>query len=333
MELVEAVLPPAPGLETIFASTWPMNKVERVRAALAGEPVDRVPASFWLHFPDEVKRGEASVRAHMQYLADTEVDFLKIFNEHPYQANVSITAPGDWKDVRPAPLSSPFFQGQLDEVKAIVDEVGGACLTVTTVFGPFGEGNHATGHLVTEHLREDPESVSQGLAAIAESLAEFSLALLEAGTDGIYYSAQGGERTRFSEDGFLAHIKPHDLTVLKAIDGRAEFNLLHICKDDVRLEHYLDYPATAVNWAAAKNNWSLQEGLQRFQRPVMGGLHDRGLIVEGQPAEIETAVHQLLTTVGTQHFMVGADCTLPTDNDRNRIRAAVRATGTFQSAP
>ena len=43
----------------------------------------------------------------------------------------------------------------------------------------------------------------------------------------------------------------------EAINGKAEFNLLHICKDDVRLEHYTDYPANAVNWAAAKSNWSM----------------------------------------------------------------------------
>ncbi len=306
-----------------------MNKVDRVRAALAGQPVDRVPASFWLHFPDELKRGDASVRAHMQYLADTDVDFLKIFNEHPYQTNVTIRTPADWKDVRPVPLSAPFFQGMLDEVKTIVDQVGGACLTIATVFGPFGEGNHATGGLVTAHYREDPESVAQGLAAIADNLAAFSVALLEAGTDGIYYSAQGGERERFTEEEFLTHIKPCDLTVLQAIDQQAEFNLLHICKDNIRLEHYLDYPAAAVNWAAAKNNWSLQEGLQYFDRPVVGGLHDRGVIVDGEHEAIEAAVHALLASVGTQRFMVGADCTLPTDNDRTNIRTAVHATRTF----
>ncbi len=307
----------------------PMNKVDRVRAALAGEPVDRVPASFWLHFPDEMKRGLASVHAHLQFLADTDVDFLKIFNEHPYQTNVDIKAPADWKQVRPAPLSSPFFQGMLDEVKAIVDQVGGACLTVCTVFGPFGEGNHATGGLVTEHYREDPESVAQGLAAIADSLAEFSQALLEAGTDGIYYSAQGGERERFSEEEFLTHIKPCDLAVLQAIDQEAEFNLLHICKDNIRLEHYLDYPADAINWAAAKNNWSMQEGLREFGRPVVGGLHDRGVIVDGSHDEIEAAVHELLAQVGTRSFMVGADCTLPTENDRTKIHAAVRAAASY----
>ena len=253
-----------------------MNRVERVRAALKGDPVDRTPASFWLHFPKEVNQGKAAVQAHLQFMADTGVDFLKIFNEHPYQTNVTIREPRDWRDVRPAPLSSPFFQEMLDEVKAIVDEVGGDCLTVTTMFGPFGEGNHATGGLVTEHMQLDPASVTQGLAAISDSLAEMALAMLNAGTDGIYYSAQGGERARFSEECFLENIKPQDLNVLQAIEREAEFNLLHICKDDIRLDHYLDYPAAAVNWAAAKSNWSLAEGAVKFDRPVLGGLHDRG---------------------------------------------------------
>ncbi len=44
-----------------------MNKIERVQAALNGEPVDRVPASFWFHFgPDRVE-GHAMAQAHLDY--------------------------------------------------------------------------------------------------------------------------------------------------------------------------------------------------------------------------------------------------------------------------
>ena len=309
-----------------------MNKTERVRAVLAGEQPDRVPASFWFHFPEGSKHGTASVKSHMDYLAETDVDFLKIFNEHPYQTEFDIKEPADWERLRPVPLSSPFFQAMLEETRAIVEAVDGQCLTVTTVFGPFGEGNHATGGLVTDHYREDPVAVAHGLKVIAESLAEFSLALLDCGTDGIYFSAQGGERDRFSEEQFLSDLKPCDLTVLEAIDGKAEFNLLHICKDDVRLEHYTDYPANAVNWAAAKSNWSMAEGLAQFKRPVVGGLHDRGVIVEGSLDDIEKAVHTVLDDVGNRNFMVGADCTLPTDNSLANIRQAVQATASW-SAP
>lgn len=303
-----------------------MNKVERVRAALAGAEVDRVPASFWFHFTRDKARGEASVKAHLDYYRESGVDFLKIMNEHPYQTNVEIATPADWRQVRPAPLSSSFYQGQLDEIKRIVDALQGECLTVTTIFGPFGEGNHATNNLVTEHLKADPEAVNQGLAAIAESLAEFAVACVEAGASGIYYSAQGGEADRFSEEEFLNYIKPHDLTVLNAFKDQGEFHLLHICKDRIRLNLYADYPGHAVNWAATKNNLSLQEGQALFKRPVVGGMGDRGIIVDGSPEAIQGAVREIITDFGSRGLMIGADCTLPTDIDVNNIRLAVEAT-------
>jgi uroporphyrinogen decarboxylase len=303
-----------------------MNKVERVRAALAGAEVDRVPASFWFHFTRDKARGEASVKAHLDYYRESGIDFLKIMNEHPYQANVDIKTPADWRQVRPAPLSSSFYQGQLDEIKRLVDALQGECLTVTTLFGPFSEGNHTANNMVTEHLKADPEAVNQGLAAIAESLAEFAVACVEAGASGIYYSAQGGEEDRFSEEEFLNYIKPHDLTVLNAVKDQGEFHLLHICKDRIRLNLYADYPSHAVNWAATKHNLSLKEGHELFKRPVVGGMGDRGIIVDGSPEAIQGAVREIIADFGSRGLMIGADCTLPTDIDVNNIRLAVEAT-------
>ncbi len=303
-----------------------MNKIERVRAALGGEQVDRVPASFWFHFPPAQAHGESSVKAHLKYYRESGIDFLKVMNEHPYQGNVSVKTPADWKQLRPAPLSSPLYQEQLDEVKGIVDELGDECLIITTIFGPFSSGNHAGGHMVTEHLKADPDSVHQGLATIADSLAEFALACVDAGASGIYYSAQGGAQDRFTEEAFLYYIKPHDLTILDAIRDHGEFHLLHICKDRVRLPLYADYPGHAVNWAATKNNLNLQEGRELFNRSIVGGLDDRGVVVDGSPEAIKATVRQVITGFGTEGLIVGADCTFPTDIDVSNIRLAVEAT-------
>jgi uroporphyrinogen decarboxylase len=303
-----------------------MNKIERVRAALAGAEVDRVPASFWFHFPEGQKHGAASVKAHLDYYRASGVDFLKVMNEHPYEAGVAIDTPADWRAVRPARLSAPFYQQQLDEVKRIVDQVGGECLVITTIFGPYSAGNHASGGKVTEHVKADPDAVSQGLGAIADSLAAFAVACVEAGAAGIYYSAQGGEEERFTEAEFAQAIKPHDLTVLNALQGHAEFNLLHICGDRMRMQQYAGYPSHAVNWAATKRNLNLKQGYSLFKRTVIGGLNDRGIVVNGSTAEIQEAVRKVVEDFGTHSFMLGADCTFPTDIDVGHIRAAVEAT-------
>jgi uroporphyrinogen decarboxylase len=301
-----------------------MNKLERVRAALSGAEVDRVPASFWFHFPKPQAHGAASVQAHLDYYRAAGIDFLKVMNEHPYEANVAIQSPADWRHVRPAPLNSRFYQDQLDEVKRIVDALKGECLVITTIFGPFSSGNHASGGKVTEHVKADPAAVSQGLGAIAESLAQFAVACVEAGASGIYYSAQGGEEERFTADEFQRCIKPHDLTILNALHG--EFNLLHICGDNMRLALYADYPSHAVNWAATKHNLNLKQGYSLFKRTVVGGMGDRGIMVNGSPEEIRSAVQEVVAGFGTRSFILGADCTLPTDIDISRIRTAVEAT-------
>ena len=303
-----------------------MDNIERVRAALAGQEVDRVPAGFWFHFTPDKAHGEASVKAHIDYYRESGVDFMKVMNEHPYEANVDIKTPADWKQVRPAPLSAPFYQQQLDEIKGIVDALGDECLIITTLFNPFSSGNLAGGHTVTEHLKADPEAVNQGLTAIADSLAEFAVACVEAGASGIYYSAQGGEEDRFTEEVFLRYVKPHDLTVLNSVKDRGEFHLLHICMDRIRLSLYADYPGHAVNWAATKNNLSLKEGRELFQRTIVGGMDDRGIVVHGSRAEIQAAVQEVVAEIGTMGFILGADCTFPTDIAVSNIRAAVDAT-------
>jgi len=307
-----------------------MNKIQRLRATLNGRMPDRVPASFWFHLPKEMAHGKASVKEHLEYYRQTDLDFLKIMNEHPYKVEHKIKIPSDWRKIKPAPLSSDFYQAQLDELKMITDQLGGECLTTTTIFNPFSSGNHASGKLVTEHLKMDPESVNIGLGTIAESLAEFAEACLGVGVDGIYFSAQGGEADRFEENEFLEYIQPHDLTVLKAIDGKGDLNIIHICRDNIRLHLYSNYPGDVINWAAtAKHNIPLKEGKRFFNRPILGGLDNRGLIVDGTPEEIQTRVHTIIQSFGPLNLIIGADCTLPTNINRDHIRAAIEATSTY----
>jgi len=307
-----------------------MNKIERVRAVLKGEIPDAVPASFWFHFPKDQAHGNAAVKAHLDYYQRTDLDFLKIMNEHRYHVETKIKNPSDWRKIKPVPLKSEFYQAQLNEIKMITDRLGGDCLTVITIFNPFSSGKHASDYLITEHLKADPGSVNLGLQTIAESLAEFSAACLDAGADGIYFAAQGGEADRFEEHIFTEIIKPNDLTVLNAIKDKSDFNILHICQDKARLHLYSDYPGNVVNWAAtAQHNVPLPGGKKLFNRSILGGLDNRGIIVDGTPDEIRRAVHEVISSFGTRGLIIGADCTLPTEINVENIHAAVEAARSY----
>jgi uroporphyrinogen decarboxylase len=312
-----------------------MNKRERIQAVLNSQPVDRVPAGFWFHFPAHQHSSEAAVAAHLDLYRATGMDFMKVMNEHLYAMDAPIRTPDDWRSVKAAPIDAPFYQAHLEELKRIIDALAGECMVVSTVHGVFASAFHAThaaeetfarDNPVARHLHEHPGPVLGALDAIADSLARFAEACIAAGADGVFYAALGGEAYRFAEEEFLRFIAPYDRRVLAAVADKAPFNILHICKDQVRLHLYREYPGQVVNWGENEQNLSLEEGRTLFQRPILGGMHYRGPIAYGPPPAIVQSVHAAVARLGPTGFILGADCTLPTGTPVDNIRTAVAAT-------
>lgn len=312
-----------------------MNKHERVKAALAGQPVDHVPAAFWFHFPPDQASGKAAVDAHLDFYRNTDVDILKVMNEHTYRSDVRVSSPADWAAWTPLSSRSPHFQKQVDLVKAVADELAGEVPIIATIHGTFISLFHGSKepqetifshNLATEHLRHSPDSVVPALSAVADSLIELSLACLDAGATGIYYGAQGGEEHRFSDEVFTNYVKTYDLKVLEELEKRTDHLFVHICKDRIRLPLYADYPGAAFNWAVHDCHYSLNGGKDILGRTVLGGLDDRsGVMVTGTEPEISAAVTDIINDFGRESLIIGADCTLPTDIPLANIRAATQA--------
>ena len=303
-----------------------MDKKQRVKAALRGEPVDRIPASFWFHFPHEQASGAPMAAAHLAYYRQADPDFLKVMNDNGYPApEGGIHTPADWRKLRLPPLSAAPFQAQLEGLKRIVDAIGHETLIITTIFNPYSVGNNLSDHQVTAHMAADPQAVGAGLAVIAEGQALLAQACLDAGADGIYFSAQGGEADRFDREAFERYIKSSDVKVLEAVRDRATFNLLHICAHNVRLDEYAGYPAHAVNWSTQWENLSLAEGWKLFDMALVGGMDQRGPLVDGSPAQIAAEAAAAVAEVGRRRFILGAGCTLPNDINVANIRLAIEA--------
>jgi uroporphyrinogen decarboxylase len=233
-------------------------------------------------------------------------------------------------------MKDAFVIDQLDIIKRITDKLGDEAVVLTTIHGTVASAFHARKdgndydalrYLLSEHLREKPQIVADAFRIISEGLTELTQACLEAGAHGIYYAALGGEKNLFTDEEFERYIKPNDQMVLQSAENASSFNVLHMCKDEVNFQRYKDYKVGAVNWAVHDNDLSLDEGRKLFSdSAVIGGLDDRsGVLVTGTDQEIEKAVFAILDQMGTQHFILGADCTLPTDISYDKVRVAVEA--------
>ena len=51
-----------------------MNKIERVRAALAGQPVDRPPLTVWYHFGNQHAPAERTAQVHLEFFDHYDLD-------------------------------------------------------------------------------------------------------------------------------------------------------------------------------------------------------------------------------------------------------------------
>ena len=54
-----------------------MNKKERIKAVLAGEPVDRPPVALWRHWPVDDQDAELLAERALEYQKRYDWDFIK----------------------------------------------------------------------------------------------------------------------------------------------------------------------------------------------------------------------------------------------------------------
>jgi uroporphyrinogen decarboxylase len=311
-----------------------MNKRELLLAALGGDTVDRVPCGFWHHFSADCFFGEASVRAHREYFESTGVDVFKVMNEYRYKPDREISRAEDWRKIRRQVFGDTPYVDFIEEFKAIRREIPPEVPLFATVHGVFVSGYHGIkdeadfsdpNNRISCHMREDPESVYKGLWTIAETLTDLAARLKEAGADGIYYAALGGERYRFTQDILEKYVIPLDSHVIDSIRDAGLLSILHICKDQVRLPSYGKINADIVNWAVHDCEYTLAAGRDIFPgKTLLGGFDDRsGVLVEGSADEIAGEAENILSRAGRERFIFGADCTLPDGIEPWRIRAVI----------
>lgn len=315
-----------------------MNRRKRVLAAIEGKPVDHVPSLFSLHFPKEVSCGEAAVEAHVTFYEQTQVDVLKIMNENLEPSIGTLHSVQDWDRVLAYGMDAPFLTRQVDLVRRILDRAGEGVYSLATIHGVCAstihpiEAAHGYGEarrLMCESLRSDRQRMLDVHRRVTDTMCQLAQACIRAGADGIYYAALGGEKHFYTDEEFETCIRPFDLQIMQAAREAGGHVFLHICKENLNMERYRGYDqwADVVNWGVYETHFGLEEGRGLFpQTAILGGLANRsGVLAEGPEEAIAKEVRAIVQRFGTHHFILGADCTLPTDIPYSRIAAAVQA--------
>lgn len=315
-----------------------MTKRERVIAAIQGKEVDHVPVGFSLHFPADAAKGEKGVQSHLEFFRQTDTDIIKIMNENLVPDVGEIRTPEDWNKIPTYSMNDGFMKRQMEDVKRIMDQADPEAFSLGTLHGICASAIHpiearygyeAVRELFCTHIRENKQPVLEAFKRITDGMCQLAAAYKEMGLDGIYYAALGGERHYFTDEEFAEMIEPFDKQILKASKEAGNYNFLHMCKNNLNMQRYASYNdlADVVNWGVYETDFSLEQGRKLFPgTTVMGGLANRsGVMVDGTIEELKEASKQVIRDYGKTAFILGADCTLPTEIPYERIRAIAEA--------
>ncbi len=316
---------------SVLASSFsaaPENKRERMLQWLAGKTDPTyTPAAFFLHFGPEYKNGVPAAKRHLEFFRQTDMDFVKIQFEQTYEREPFLAKPSDWSKLSLRKID--FYEPLIVTVRELVKAAKKDALILMTLYSPYMCAGHcATSPVLRRHLAENPDAVKRGLEILTESQMIFVRACIQAGVDGFYMSTQGSEAGQLANPGiFTKYVKPFDLVAMKEASATCPFNILHVCDyvaPYANFDAVLDYPGQVVNCnpKLIGRQLSFREIAAMFKRPCMGGLDRHGVLVKGTPVQVEAEVKRVVKAAPRQ-FILGADCTVPSELDWNRIRQAI----------
>lgn len=319
-----------------------MTKRERVRAALAGAPVDHAPVALWGHDFLREWTAEELVAATLDAYRGFDWDFIKFNPRATYfgeawgnayerptdqrQPRLTAAVVHDAEGLRAVTPLDPrtgVFGEHLRALWMLVRDAGDVDV-VHTVFSPLSVvaqlcGSDAAFHALAEG---DADAAHAALHAVTVTLSAYARASIAAGAAGIFFAPlRWASRDTCDEAFYRTFGRPYDLEVLGTV-GQAPFNILHVCREHNMLDVLLDYPVAAFNWAdRGAGNPSLRDVRARTPKALMGGIdHTR---LQTMPLD-EVRAQALDALAAGDGLFLTAGCAIPPGTPA-AARAAVAA--------
>lgn len=308
-----------------------MTPGERVRAAIKGEAVDRVPFCFWHHFKPEGS-GERMAELTLEFFrAKFSLDIVKIMPDLSYPPPEAVMSRALARAELPRlGLETPSFREQLVCIRALRAALGPDVPLILTLFSPLTLMFQFAGKWTAlTHLRAHPVPFEQGLKTLAANESELVSAAIEAGADGIFFSCMGATNIDLTPAEYARFGRPYDLQVLEQAQA-GWLNIAHVHADPTQkgdtlyFDRFVDYPVAAMSWSDQLTGPSLREASALTDKCLMGGLAERGPLTHGGEREIEEEMRAAAAQTNGRRLILANGCSIPDDNPEEWLHVARR---------
>jgi uroporphyrinogen decarboxylase len=316
-----------------------MNKRQRLEATISGEPVDRVAAALWRHWPGDDQRAEDQAAAHINFQRDYDWDFVKVSPassfcltawgvEDHWEGSLEGTRhytkrvvenPEDWSQLKVLEPSAEGLGSQLQCLEFLQESFEEDVPYIQTIFSPLAQAkNLASDDTLIVHLRQNAGQVHHALQVITDTTVAFIHEAKRRGISGVYYAVQHASYLKMTEAEYQVFGRPYDLQVLAAA-SELWLNVLHVHGAHIMFNLVADYPVQAVNWHDRETPPDLEAGLKKIKGAASGGVSRDMLHAENPEAALDQARDAMQQTEG-RRWILGTGCvalaTTPVGNIR-----------------
>ena len=308
-----------------------MTPQERVRAALKGQHVDRVPFCFWHHFKPEGS-GERMADLTMEFFVQKfDLDIVKIMPDLPYpQPDAPLVEAEQMRFLPRLDLDTPIFREQLTCIRLLRERLGNDYPLVLTLFSPMTYAIRFMGkERAIAECRKNPLVFGEGLGTIASNLRRLMVGAIESGASGIFFSCMGATTADFTRQEYLKFALPYDVDALQGAAG-GWLNIVHVHADPAQTDDQLyfdiftDYPVSVMSWSDRLTGPSLSEAATMTLKCLMGGLNERGPLMQGDESAIDNEIMAAVSQTKGRRLILANGCSIPDDNPEEWLHVARR---------
>lgn len=332
-----------------------MNSLQRVRASLAGDAVDRVPvfpmivsaAARWAGVPVSRFAADPAVMAdcmlaaqqrggydaiHVSLNVTVEAEAVGVSVEQPFDELPHIVEPllADPADLLRLRVPDPRSDGRLPvfvaATQALARAVGDSVLIVPNIRGPLSMASQLRGgQQLLIDLIDAPEFVDDLLAYCAEVGAVFAEELVRAGGHAIMLGDALASPNSISPAMYRRFAQPVHADLIRRFHAAgAGAVLMHVCGDIRPITP--DLVATGLDVLDVDTPVPLDEAraLTGPATGLRGNLSPTTLFRSG-PAEVEAMARRAIAASGGRRFVLGTGCEVAGGTPMENVIAMVAA--------
>jgi len=303
---------------------------ERMERVISGGKTDRIPISFWRHFPTDDQTPEGLAKAVIDYQKCYDFDFVKVTPSSSFclydwgerdiwrgnsegtreHLEPLVQTVDDYKKIIVLDPNKGKLNEQLNCLALISETIPESTPFIQTVFSPLAQFKNLVGKAnIGYFIRCFPNETFTLLKIISETTIQFIDECKKRNIDGIFYAVQQATYDLLSETEYIKFGKYFDLQILNASDD-LWLNVLHIHGTNIMFELLKDYPCQILNWHDRETIPSLKDAKSLTDKVLCGGLSQIDTMVLGDKITIKNEIIDALQQTESTKFILSTGCVL-----------------------